>query len=229
MAGLPRPLGARPEERILPAAAYLVGTAVALTPKISRALQRKIDIDRPPLLCIFAIGGAVHGKRTRRFSYRKHPRLADRHLLHAFDLGFEGVVGSDQTGVVGVPAALDNRVRRRMDKEWAPGCWEVPGGGVRAGESAENAVKREILEETGVDVSNADGGYVFSYKRVNPEEKNNYFVDIFRYTMDIPDSAVHTQEREVMEYAFATLEQIQEYGKQGVFLHYDSIKQVFTD
>ena len=106
---------------------------------------------------------------------------------------------------------------------------EVPGGGVRAGESAEDAVKREILEETGVDVSNADGGYVFSYKRVNPEEKNNYFVDIFRYTMDIPDSAIHTQEREVMEYAFATLEQIQEYGKQGVFLHYDSIKQVFTD
>ena len=105
----------------------------------------------------------------------------------------------------------------------------MPGGGVRAGESAEDAVKREILEETGVDVSNADGGYVFSYKRVNPEEKNNYFVDIFRYTMDIPDSAIHTQEREVMEYAFATLEQIQEYGKQGVFLHYDSIKQVFTD
>ena len=89
--------------------------------------------------------------------------------------------------------------------------------------------KREILEETGVDVSNADGGYVFSYKRVNPEEKNNYFMHIFRYTIDISDSAVHTQEREVMEYAFATLEQIQEYGKQGVFLHYDSIKQVFTD
>ena len=132
-------------------------------------------------------------------------------------------------GVLRRPDGTYLITRRRMDKEWAPGCWEVPGGGVRAGESVENAVKREILEETGVDVSNADGGYVFSYKRVNPEEKNNYFVDIFRYTMDIPDSAVHTQEREVMEYAFATLEQIQEYGKQGVFLHYDSIKQVFTD
>ena len=132
-------------------------------------------------------------------------------------------------GVLRRPDGTYLITRRRMDKEWAPGCWEVPGGGVRAGESAEDAVKREILEETGVDVSNADGGYVFSYKRVNPEEKNNYFVDIFRYTMDIPDSAVHTQEREVMEYAFATLEQIQEYGKQGVFLHYDSIKQVFTD
>ena len=132
-------------------------------------------------------------------------------------------------GVLRRPDGTYLITRRRMDKEWAPGWWEVPGGGVRAGESAEDAVKREILEETGVDVSNADGGYVFSYKRVNPEEKNNYFVDIFRYTMDIPDSAVHTQEREVMEYAFATLEQIQEYGKQGVFLHYDSIKQVFTD
>ena len=114
-------------------------------------------------------------------------------------------------GVLRRPDGTYLITRRRMDKEWAPGCWEVPGGGVRAGESAEDAVKREILEETGVDVSNADGGYVFSYKRVNPEEKNNYFVDIFRYTMDIPDSAVHTQEREVMEYAFATLEQIQEY------------------
>lgn len=132
-------------------------------------------------------------------------------------------------GVLRRPDGTYLITRRRMDKEWAPGCWEVPGGGVCAGESAEDAVKREILEETGVDVSNADGGYVFSYKRVNPEEKNNYFVDIFRYTMDIPDSAVHTQEREVMEYAFATLEQIQEYGKQGVFLHYDSIKQVFSE
>ena len=132
-------------------------------------------------------------------------------------------------GVLRRPDGTYLITRRRMDKEWAPGCWEVPGGGVRAGEYAEDAVNLDILEETGVDVSNADGGYVFSYKRVNPEEKNNYFVDIFRYTMDIPDSAVHTQEREVMEYAFATLEQIQEYGKQGVFLHYDSIKQVFTD
>ena len=132
-------------------------------------------------------------------------------------------------GVLRRPDGTYLITRRRMDKEWAPGCWEVSGGAAQVGEASEDAVKREILEETGVDVSNADGGYVFSYKRVNPEEKNNYFVDIFRYTMDIPDSAVHTQEREVMEYAFATLEQIQEYGKQGVFLHYDSIKQVFTD
>ena len=61
--------------------------------------------------------------------------------------------------------------RRRMDKEWAAGWWEVPGGGVRAGEDSKDAVIREIKEETGIDVTNAEGGYAFSYKRVNPEEK----------------------------------------------------------
>ena len=46
------------------------------------------------------------------------------------------------------------------------------------GEDSLDAVIREIKEETGVDVTEAEGGYAFSYKRVNPEEKNNYFVDI---------------------------------------------------
>lgn len=48
---------------------------------------------------------------------------------------------------------------------------EVPGGGVRAGEDSKDAVIREIKEETGIDVTNAEGGYAFSYKRVNPKRK----------------------------------------------------------
>ena len=38
-------------------------------------------------------------------------------------------------------------------------------------EDSLDAVIREIKEETGVDVTEAEGGYAFSYKRVNPEEK----------------------------------------------------------
>ena len=131
-------------------------------------------------------------------------------------------------GVLRRPDGTYLITRRRMDKEWAPGCWEVPGGGVRAGESAEDAVKREILEETGVDVSNADGGYVFSYKRVNPEEKNNYFVDIYRFTGDFAEADLHLQEAETDGYMLATAEEIKTLGEQGKFLHYDSIKQVFA-
>ena len=131
-------------------------------------------------------------------------------------------------GVLRRPDGTYLITRRRMDKEWAPGCWEVPGGGVRAGESAEDAVKREILEETGVDVSNADGGYVFSYKRVNPEEKNNYFVDIYRFTGDFTEKDLHLREAETDGYMLATAEEIEALGAQGKFLHYDSIKQVFS-
>jgi len=32
-------------------------------------------------------------------------------------------------------------------------CWHIPGGGVKEGESKEAALKREIREETGIDVS----------------------------------------------------------------------------
>ena len=57
-----------------------------------------------------------------------------------------------------------------MDKEWA-----ADGGKCREAEYVRedslDAVIREIKEETGVDVTEAEGGYAFSYKRVNPEEK----------------------------------------------------------
>ena len=96
-------------------------------------------------------------------------------------------------GVIKRPDGTYLITRRKLDKEWAAGWWEVPGGGVVAGESSADAVKREILEETGIDVTGADGGYAFSYKRVNPEEKNNYFVDVYKFTMDIDTSDVKLQ------------------------------------
>ena len=42
-----------------------------------------------------------------------------------------------------------------MTKVRAPGWWEVSGGAAQAGEESEEAVKREILEETGLDITGA--------------------------------------------------------------------------
>ncbi len=132
--------------------------------------------------------------------------------------------------VLGVIVRPDGKfliTQRVMTKSWAPGWWEVSGGGVMAGEDSQDAVKREILEETGLDVSKAEGGYQFSYKRENPGEGDNYFVDIYRFVMDFDESDVKVQDKEAADFKLATVEEIEELAKQGIFLHYDSIKQVF--
>lgn len=132
--------------------------------------------------------------------------------------------------VLGVLMRPDGKyliTRRRMDKEWAAGWWEVPGGGVRAGE---NSVGCSDSGNQGRDRSRcteAEGGYAFSYKRVNPEEKNNYFVDIYKFILDFDESDVKTQEEEVSGFAIADIKEIKRYADQGIFLHYESIRQVF--
>ena len=117
--------------------------------------------------------------------------------------------------------------KRVMTKAWAAGWWEVSGGGVQAGESSIEAVRREVLEETGIDVSDFDGGLQFTYRRDNPKERDNYFVDTYLFTLDFDENDVKVQEEEVMEFKLATLEEIKEIAAQGKFMHYDSIKTVF--
>ena len=131
-------------------------------------------------------------------------------------------------GVIARPDGTFLITKRVMTKAWAPGWWEVSGGGVQAGESSEGAVRREVKEETGLDVRNAEGGYAFTYKRVNPDEGDNYFVDVYRFVMDIDEKDVSFQEAEIDGHMFATREQIESFAKEGKFLHYDSIKQVFS-
>jgi 8-oxo-dGTP pyrophosphatase MutT (NUDIX family) len=132
--------------------------------------------------------------------------------------------------VLGVVARNDGRfliTKRVKTKAWAPGWWEVSGGAAQAGEESEAAVLREIKEETGLDVSDWDGGYLFSYKRENLEEGDNYFVDIYRFVADFNESDIHLQEEETDGYMLATVDEIKEFANQGIFLHYDSIKKAF--
>ena len=132
--------------------------------------------------------------------------------------------------VLGVIMRPDGRfliTKRVKTKAWAPGWWEVSGGAAQAGEESEEAVRREVKEETGLDVSNAEGGFLFTYHRENPGEGDNYFVDVYRYVMDVNESDIHLQEEETDGFRFATAEEIKELADKGIFLHYDSIKQAF--
>ena len=133
--------------------------------------------------------------------------------------------------VLGVVARLDGTfliTKRVMTKAWAPGWWEVSGGAAQAGEDSYEAVLREVKEETGLDARNAEGGYLFTYKRENPGEGDNYFVDCYLFMLPFAAEQVKIRTNEALEYKLATLEEIQELARQGIFLHYDSIKDVFA-
>ena len=94
-----------------------------------------------------------------------------------------------------------------------------------AGESSEDAVRREVLEETGLDVANAGGGYQFTYRRES--EGDNYFVDVYRFVLDFDENDVTPQLAEMQGFRLAEKSEIEALAAQGIFLHYDSIRQVF--
>lgn len=132
--------------------------------------------------------------------------------------------------VLGVVSTTDHKfliTKRVMTKAWAPGFWEVSGGACKAGEDSREAVLREVKEETGLDVSDWDGKLLFTYRRDNPEEKDNYFVDVYRFVGNFTEDDVQLQLEETDGFKIATLEEIEKIAEKNQFLHYQSIKEAF--
>ncbi|KRK39611.1 NUDIX hydrolase [Loigolactobacillus bifermentans] len=141
------------------------------------------------------------------------------------------VPGDYHLTVIGILQRPDGRfliTQRKMDKDWGAGWWEVTGGGVRAGETSEQAVRRELREETTLDVSQAQGGYAFTYQRDNPAEQNNYFVDVYKFIMAFDKTDIAMQAEEVSHFDIVTADQIKAYADQGIFLHYNALKTLFV-
>ncbi|WP_414835441.1 NUDIX hydrolase [Bacillus sp. Ba 3] len=67
------------------------------------------------------------------------------------------VIGSRPPNLAGVAVAVFNEQRRN-------GVWGVPGGFVELGESTEEAGRREVLEETGIEIGSLQLISVFSGK-----------------------------------------------------------------
>lgn len=73
---------------------------------------------------------------------------------------------------------LDDQNRLLMMKRSDSGCWGIPGGAMEPGESAEDAARRETLEETNLEVEKLSLFGVFSgpelyYKYPNRDEVYN--------------------------------------------------------
>lgn len=52
-------------------------------------------------------------------------------------------------------------------------------------------------------------------------------MDVYRFTMDFEESDVKVQQEEVKGFEIADLTEIEKYGNEGIFLHYDSIRKAF--
>lgn len=115
--------------------------------------------------------------------------------------------------------------QRSLDKHWAAGWWEVTGGGVRAGETSAQAVRREVPEEVGLEVTGAVPEPIYGYKNVDLKRGDNYFVDIYHLRLDFDESDVRLLDGEAVGFRLASWEEITELADQGIFLHYERLCQ----
>ncbi|HHT7223794.1 NUDIX hydrolase [Bacillus thuringiensis] len=74
------------------------------------------------------------------------------------------VVGSRPLNLAGVAVAVFNEQGQILLQQRRNGMWGVPGGFVELGESIEEAGRREVLEETGIEIGTLQLATVFSGK-----------------------------------------------------------------
>ena len=113
--------------------------------------------------------------------------------------------------------------RRALDKSWGAGWWEVTGGGLRAGETIDEGLAREVSEEVGLSIQNADVRLIHSYENIDSERGDNYFMNIFLIDMDFTLDDVTLQAEEAIDCRLVTWEEIDALNREGIFLHFKRI------
>lgn len=88
--------------------------------------------------------------------------------MHEFGTRLEGIDYIDRPGVY---AVMENSLKMIAVVETGSGYF-LPGGGIEPGESELEALKREVLEETGYQISTvAEIGEAVEYIKAHSEEK----------------------------------------------------------
>ncbi|MEZ4772491.1 MAG: NUDIX domain-containing protein [Bacteroidia bacterium] len=105
-------------------------------------------------------------------------------------------------------------ISKRTPNKTSPNKWEVTGGSALAGDDSITAVKREVKEELGIDLT--DEGVLIRSVKHNSE--CSYFSDIWLFEEDIDMEAIVCQPEEVSEARLATKEEIYSLVKEDQFV-----------
>lgn len=99
--------------------------------------------------------------------------------------------------------------KRSPEKQSYPNLWEHTGGSAVAGESSMQAIRRELLEETGICAEEEELTLVDSYTRTGS------FCDIYFLHKDILTSELTLQPGETCDAKWVTRAQLEEMIAQG--------------
>lgn len=117
---------------------------------------------------------------------------------------FKGILFDKQNRVL-----IDNRKEEILDD--ANGKWEVPGGKLEFGETPEETVKRELLEETGY---NVEVKTIIPYSKTSMWEYETHLQHtvIFFYICELQDEEhVEIEDNRINTYKWVTEEDLANY------------------
>lgn len=102
--------------------------------------------------------------------------------------------------------------KRSPQKKLEPNVWAMTGGSVIKGETLLEALKRETLEELGIDLNINNAIKIARYKT------DNIWTDEYLIKQDVKLEDIIMQEEEVSEVKFATFDEIEEIFQNNMFI-----------
>mgnify|MGYP000049372990 FL=1 len=103
--------------------------------------------------------------------------------------GVEGVRARADRGLHWAVGALVTDPDDRALFVYEDDTWKLPGGGVEAGETRREAVRREVREETGVDIAVEELAAVTEVTVTDGDREATFFFGTYRGTADSTDLA----------------------------------------